>query len=152
MAHVLPIRRSSRLMIVSPRGRLLLFRYSDEHSKPFWATVGGELVGDESYRDAARRELYEETGFEVEIGRLLRKRDAVYAVARSQSARWIEHYFLVTVESERLPCRKNWTEEECSSIVDWKWWTLRELAEPTLDLKPNWLPELLGELLSGNQA
>jgi len=147
MTDALPIRRSSRLMIVSPQCRLLLFRYSDEHSNPFWATVGGELVGEESYLDAAIRELYEETGFEAQVGPLLRERDAVYAVAQSKPARWLEQYFLVSVGAERIPNRGNWTDEERSTIVESKWWSLSELSEPSLAVKPDWIPKLLADVL-----
>ncbi|HEC0958100.1 TPA: NUDIX domain-containing protein, partial [Klebsiella pneumoniae] len=80
-------RRSARLVIVDEDGRLLLFRYHDEHHAPFWATPGGELLPGESYLDAARRELREETGLNLQIGRLVEERDAVYAVARSTPAR-----------------------------------------------------------------
>lgn len=71
------IRKSSRLFIVDEQGRLLLFRYHDEHQEPFWATVGGELINDENYIDAAKRELKEETGLNLEIGELLRERDEI---------------------------------------------------------------------------
>lgn len=66
-------RRSARLVIVDEDGRLLLFRYHDEHHAPFWATPGGELLPGESYLDAARRELREETGLNLQIGRLVEK-------------------------------------------------------------------------------
>lgn len=88
-------RKSSRLMIIDENGRLLLFLYKDEHQAPFWATVGGELKPSESYVEAAKRELYEETGLIQDVDEMLRERDDVYAVARSVPARWLEKYFLV---------------------------------------------------------
>ncbi len=95
-------RKSSRLIIVDEEGRLLLFLYQDEHQSPFWATVGGELKPGESYAEAAKRELYEETGLAQDVGEMLRERDDVYAVARSVPARWLEQYFLVEcLQTER---------------------------------------------------
>src|SRR5688500_15569708 len=63
MPAELDLRRSARLIILDPRGRLLLFRYHDEHKPPFWSTAGGELQDGEDYRAAVQRELLEETGF-----------------------------------------------------------------------------------------
>ena len=63
------IRKSSRLIIVDEQGRLLLFNYHDEHQAPFWATVGGELINEEGYLDAAKRELLEEPGLFQHVGK-----------------------------------------------------------------------------------
>lgn len=134
------------MVIISPSDRLLLFRYHDEHSGEFWATVGGELQGDEDYRAAAQRELFEETGYPSEIGALLKERDAVYAVARSGPARWLEQYFLVRVESEAVPSGLNWTEEERATITAHRWWSVEELSDPEIDFKPEWIGKLLQTL------
>ena len=101
------LRRSARLIILDPDGRLLLFRYQDEHRPAFWSTAGGELRVEEEYRDAAQRELQEETGFPFKIGPLLHEREDIYAVARSQPARWVEQYFLVECNRADAPSRVN---------------------------------------------
>lgn len=136
------IRRSARLVILDADDRMLLFRYADEHRPPFWSTAGGELLPGETYRSAAQRELHEETGFAAAIGPLLRTRVATYAVARSVAAQWTEQYYLVRTAA-RPPVRTRWTDEERSTIRDWRWWTLDEMDATTERFLPVWLPELV---------
>ncbi|BBI51598.1 hypothetical protein HORIV_40190 [Vreelandella olivaria] len=122
-------------MIIDENGRLLLFLYKDEHQAPFWATVGGELKPSESYVEAAKRELYEETGLIQDVDEMLRERDDVYAVARSVPARWLEKYFLVKWPANREVFAAKWTDEEKSTIQTWKWWSLDELLENEASLQ-----------------
>ena len=59
-------RRSSRLLIIDRNNRVLLFRFVFERGplagQNYWGTPGGALEAGESFADAARRELFEETG------------------------------------------------------------------------------------------
>ena len=142
MTAKLELRRSARLIILDQDGRLLLFRYQDEHKPAFWSTAGGELQAGEGYRDAARRELHEETGFRFEVGPLLHEREDIYAVARSQPAQWVERYFIVECDPD-APSRANWTDEERTTIQDWKWWSLAAMRDEPESFLPKCLPELL---------
>jgi ADP-ribose pyrophosphatase YjhB (NUDIX family) len=146
-ADALPVHRSARLVIVDPAGRLLLFRYHDEHRPPFWSTAGGRLEPGESYEVAAARELAEETGFAAEVGPPLRVRDEVYAVARDVPARWVEHYFLVRCEGGD-PSRDRWTAEERATIREHRWWSAEEMRSTDETFLPSLIPELLEQALA----
>jgi len=67
------IRRSTaRVLPVDPEGRVLLLHGWDPHhpERPFWFTIGGAAEDGESLRDAAARELYEETRISVHPAQL----------------------------------------------------------------------------------
>jgi 8-oxo-dGTP pyrophosphatase MutT (NUDIX family) len=57
---------------VDPEGRVLLLHGWDPHhpERPFWFTIGGAAEDGESLRDAAARELYEETRISVDPAQL----------------------------------------------------------------------------------
>lgn len=142
-AAKIAVRRSARLVILDPCRRMLLFRYCDEHQPPFWSTVGGELRQGEDYRTAARRELAEETGFDASIGAVIREREAVFAVARSEPARWLERYFLVECPWAQAPSAEGWSAEERETIQNWRWWHLWEMRAGSHRFLPEWLPDVL---------
>ncbi|WP_027328314.1 NUDIX hydrolase [Marinimicrobium agarilyticum] len=141
-------RQCSRLMIINEKGELLLFQYKDEHSRcPFWATVGGELKAGESYLDAAKRELYEETGLGGEVGPLVMEREDVFAVARSTPALWQEKYYHVHCNSTDKVFAAEWTDEEKSTIQKWKWWSVEDIKSGIHEFKPSCIPDLHEKLL-----
>jgi 8-oxo-dGTP pyrophosphatase MutT (NUDIX family) len=57
---------------VDPEGRVLLLHGWDPHhpERPFWFTIGGAAEDGESLRDAAARELHEETRISVDPAQL----------------------------------------------------------------------------------
>ena len=71
----------------------------------------------------------------------------MFAVARSKPARWVEQYFLVECDRAETPDRANWTDEERSTIQDWKWWSLAEMRERPESFLPAWLGDLLESTL-----
>lgn len=66
------VRRTARSILLDQHDRLLLIKVEDrtvfDPERPiaafFWVTPGGEVQGGETYEEAARRELWEETGIE----------------------------------------------------------------------------------------
>lgn len=71
-------RQTARVLPVDAEGRVLLLHGWDPHhpDRPYWFTIGGAVekgdgeVGGEPMRDAAVRELYEETRISVDPAQL----------------------------------------------------------------------------------
>lgn len=142
--------KSARLVIIDGDDRLFLFRYEPEDQPPFWSTAGGQVRGRESYRDAAARELQEETGFVARIGPKLRSREEVFRVAESARTFWLEEYYLVRVATDEEPNRSAWTDEERRTIQAHRWWSLAELRATEEVILPDWLPDLLADTIARN--
>jgi ADP-ribose pyrophosphatase YjhB (NUDIX family) len=71
-------------------GKLLLVQRMNPPNQGMWAVPGGKVALGETMRNAARREVHEETGLEVEIG------DVVWAgdsIGLGDPPEW--HYCLV---------------------------------------------------------
>ncbi|THV41867.1 NUDIX domain-containing protein [Glycomyces buryatensis] len=63
-------RVSARAVVVDKEGRVLLVRHSD-NGRAFHVLPGGRVEPGETAAEAARREVREETGMQVDIGELL---------------------------------------------------------------------------------
>ena len=81
-------RPSSRLIVLDPRDRVLLFRFVFEQGPlaghDYWATPGGGLEAGETFRCAAKRELKEENRLR---NRRRRSRNRTTAIRAADSER-----------------------------------------------------------------
>ena len=146
-------RPAARLLILDPADRVLLFRVEDASFRDpvLWLTPGGGLEGDETYEQAAIRELTEETGIDAPLGPCVWVRRHTFAF----QGRWYdqcERFFVVRAPSATTSSER-WTDIERDVIKAHRWWSLDELArsDPASDgvFVPRRLAELLPPILAG---
>jgi len=142
-------RPSSRLLVVDPDNRLLLFKFvhiaGALTGQQFWATAGGALDPGESYEAAACREMFEETGIRIDDpGPQIAKRSVTFTLVDGEQVSSDERYFLIRVDGAEMSSM-HWTELERAVITEQRWWRQDELAA-TAD---PFYPENVAEMLRG---
>ncbi len=144
-------RKSARLLVIDPQQRVLLFHFvhTDDalagHSH--WATPGGGLEAGEDFRQAAIRELREETGIAIDdVGETVGERRFVMRLPSGEDVISMERYYLVRATSQQLS-RDGWSEHETRVMAAHRWWSTEDLHQTTETV----YPERLLEMLAGAQ-
>jgi 8-oxo-dGTP pyrophosphatase MutT (NUDIX family) len=147
--HAYPMqeRPSSRLLVLDARNRVLLFRFDDKRGplagKLFWATPGGGLERGESFEEAARRELFEETGLQVEdVGPQVGRRIASFQLTTGEMVSADERFFAIRLGTLQIST-EHWTELEREVMTDHRWWSQAELRSATEQIWPEDLADML---------
>lgn len=141
-----PHREAARVLVFDARGRLLLARGHDRDApqRHWWFTIGGGIMAGEGPRDAAVRELFEETGIRIRPESL--EGPVAYRSAEfdflALTARQDEWFYLARTTAVDL-ADEGWTDLEREVIDEQKWWDLDELeilaAAPAQEVYPRGL-------------
>jgi 8-oxo-dGTP diphosphatase len=108
--------------VVVSRGRALLVKRGHEPAMGQWSIPGGRVKPGETLHDAVRREIREETGLSVEVGRRLRVLERIF---RDDSGRVKYHYVLIDYRA--VPT--GGVLSASSDAADARFFTSRQLAK-----------------------
>ncbi len=122
----LRLRRAARLIVLDPEMRALMFRYDVPGRPPFWVTAGGECDPGESFEDAARRELFEETGITADPGPEIARMTPEFITVEGEPVQADERFFLIRVAETKVDTAGH-TELEQKLMTQHRWFTLDEL-------------------------
>lgn len=148
-------RRGARVIVLDEHDRVLLVRGhdADQPDRSWWFTLGGGIDPGESARDAAIREVREESGVVLDPAQVVGPvftRSAVFDFF-SAHCRQDEEIFLARVPSTAFVAedRSGWTPLELDVIDELRWWSLPELARVEIEVFPEGLAALVEPLLAG---
>jgi len=145
-------RPSARLLLLDRDDRVLMFRFVFNvgalADQDYWATPGGALEAGESFADAARRELSEETGITVDsVGSQVAAREFVLQLPDGEHVLADERFYLLRTADQTLS-RDGWTPLEVEVMVDHRWWSMDELRATTAVVYPENLVGMLATLVT----
>ncbi|MBX6765625.1 MAG: NUDIX domain-containing protein [Actinomadura rubrobrunea] len=141
-------RPAVRVVCVDPGGRILLLRWRDTVSgRVFWEPPGGGIAPGETPLQAARRELYEETGLPgdaVQDVFVRVDRDFHWLGRRYVKA---EPFYLAQLDSPHEARPTAFTPEENDTYLGCAWLSLDEIAALP-DVEPPHLLTAIAPLLT----
>jgi 8-oxo-dGTP pyrophosphatase MutT (NUDIX family) len=147
METSLHVRGAARALLVTPAREILLVRYvAHAIGRRFWITPGGGIESGESEREAAAREVAEETGLAAAaIGPAVWTRSVEIPWAEPPFVQRETYFWTPTARFEPNPAAIP-TEAERREIDAYRWWRLEEIETSAERFAPRRLGFLLREL------
>ncbi len=138
-------RCASRVILIGPNQSVLYLRAQEPKTgNVFWVMPGGGLDPGESFEDAARRELVEETGCSFRLGPYVWFRRHIHEW-NGRPADQYERFFVAHTDSLVVAPQR---QDEYISLHCW--WSLEELKASEEDFAPRAVAQLLPDILNGN--
>jgi 8-oxo-dGTP pyrophosphatase MutT (NUDIX family) len=144
------LRLTSRLIVLDEADRLLLMltKSPDTSGASRWITPGGGVDPGETHRDAAIRELREETGQVIsDPGEVRFTEDFVVPWDAADHTHGHAEFYVVHLAHFDIVADE-WTDDEKVDILDSRWWSLAELESTTEPVEPAQLVDRLKEILA----
>lgn len=138
-------RLASRVILIDDKSRVLFCRGVESATGAhFWIMPGGGLDSGETFEEAARREIHEETGLAVIIGPCVwhRRHQLVW---NGQDADQFEKFFVAQVPR---PSEIRGTNPD-AYVTEYRWWSLEEMMASDEDFAPRKAVQLLRPILQG---
>ena len=139
---------TARALILNEKKELLLVSNGEkQNGKLLWFTPGGWLDGFEKLEETCKREIFEETGLEIEVIKLY-KID-YFQLTVKQNIKWkeninkIEHYFLCKIVKGKILSTKDdenlWQDEDVGNTKFIKFFSKEEFLLKNNIIVPNWV-------------
>lgn len=146
-------RLAARVLLLNQRNELLLVRGHDldNPARSWWFTPGGGIDPGEDPRQAAARELFEESGIQFPAGDLqgpVITRNAIFDFAE-KTLHQSEQFFLGRYQGSGELSRQNWTAQEHEVLDELGWFSAAALREVNLEVFPVELPDLIEDFAQG---
>ncbi|TCL02189.1 NUDIX hydrolase [Sodalis ligni] len=140
-------RASVRLLIIDPANRILLFRFTHTADAlsgySYWATPGGGVEQGEYFKQAAIRELREETGLiREDVGSCVAQRSFEMMLPNGEKVHAQERFFIVRLINQEIST-DGWSANEKAVISNYHWWDLNELVTTAKTVYPSNIPSIL---------